>query len=386
MMNIVKKYMDNNKEFKANVQSLLQTYNKSEIDEEALADVSGQLFGNQEFINNIAQTKLNVFKRIYNEIKYLYHQFTGYKNQDQFVNDLYNKWTETYNSNNKLNNTTKYHISENLSSDIDNVINDIKIRTPIKVRDYTPTALVENGITDLPMYQNPVHIRKNILTEDESKKIGLNIGSRDHYHGLGKERYMKAIDSLDNHRVIFKNKNSKDYIVLTEIKDNNNNVILVPIEIKTQTNVNNTKIDINRIKTVYGHEKINNRDLNDYIKYNIKNNNFEKIYEQKKEQGTGSSTVASSINDSIAPSKPDVNTNTKYSIEGSENNSGSFNLSSKETAQDNSDIRYSKGNQSWREYLEKNFKTEGTITNNLYSSYFSLKYLFNKNVRKYGNV
>lgn len=197
---------------------------------------------------------------------------------------------------------------------------------------------------------------------------------------------MKAIDSLDNPRVIFKNKNSKDYIVLTEIKDNNNNVILVPIEIETQTNVNNTKIDINRIKTVYGHEKINNRDLNDYIKYNIKNNNFEKIYEQKKEQGTGSSTVASSINDSIAPSKPDVNTNTKYSIEGSENNSGSFNLSSKETAQDNSDIRYSKGNQSWREYLEKNFKTEGTITNNLYSSYFSLKYLFNKNVRKYGNV
>ena len=29
---------------------------------------------------------------------------------------------------------------------------------------------------------------------------------------------MKAIDSLDNPSVIFKNKNSKDYIVLTEIK------------------------------------------------------------------------------------------------------------------------------------------------------------------------
>ena len=107
-MNIVKKYMDNNEEFKANVQSLLKIYNKSEIDEEALADVSGQIFGNQEFINNIAQTKSNVFKRIYNEIKYLYHQFTGYKNQDQFVNDLYNKWTEAYNSNRKLNSTTNY--------------------------------------------------------------------------------------------------------------------------------------------------------------------------------------------------------------------------------------------------------------------------------------
>ena len=39
------------------------------------------------------------------------------------------------------------------------------------------------------------------------------------------------------------------------------------------------------------------------------------------------------------------NENVKYSIEESENNSGSFNLSSKETAQDNSDIRYSKGSQ-----------------------------------------
>ena len=44
------------------------------------------------------------------------------------------------------------------------------------------------------------------------------------------------------------------------------------------------------------------------------------------------------------------NENVKYSIQESENNSGSFNLSSKETAQDNSDIRYSKVNQSWRNY------------------------------------
>ena len=39
------------------------------------------------------------------------------------------------------------------------------------------------------------------------------------------------------------------------------------------------------------------------------------------------------------------NENVKYSIQESENNSGSFNLPSKETAQDNSDKRYSKVNQ-----------------------------------------
>ena len=47
MMNIVKNTLINNKEF----QSLLKIYNKSEIDKEALADVSWQLFKNQEFIN-----------------------------------------------------------------------------------------------------------------------------------------------------------------------------------------------------------------------------------------------------------------------------------------------------------------------------------------------
>ena len=49
-----------------------------------------------------------------------------------------------------------------------------------------------------------------------------------------------------------------------------------------------------------------------------KNEDINTIYNvgkmKKKERGTGSSTVASSINDRIAPSKPDVNTNTKYII------------------------------------------------------------------------
>ena len=78
-------------------------------------------------------------------------------------------------------------------------------------------------------------------------------------------------------------------------------------------------------------------------KITITNNNFEKIYEQKKPSTNISSQSASTKR--IPSQKGDVNTNTKYSIEESENNSGSFNLSSKETTQDNSDIRYSKVNQ-----------------------------------------
>lgn len=326
MENIIEKYSKSNIEFNEETKKLLQNYSNTEMNEEALADISGQLFGTQEFINNISQDNPNVFQRIYSEIKYLWHQFKGYKTQDQFIDDLYYKWTQAYNGNNKLNNTENYHVSENLSANIDNILNNIQERNPVKLRDYTPSTLVKNGVKDLPMYENPAHIRKNILTEKEAKKIGLSINRRDHYHGLGKDIYIKAIDSLDNPRVIFKrsqqNKNgNSEYFVLSIVKDKSNNNIVIPIEIETNTRIGKNLININRVESVYGYEKINNIDLNDYIKYNLKNNNFKKVYEQKNDQGTGFSTVARSTIDSITPQNENVNTTTKYSMQESENNS-----------------------------------------------------------------
>ena len=115
MKNIVNKYMESNLEFKNAVNDLLsKNYNSSELTEEAMADVAGQLFGNQEFINNLSKTNPNLFKRIYNEIKYLWHQFRGYKNQNQFIEDLQYKWEQAYRSNN-LNNTN------NLSKQTDSI-------------------------------------------------------------------------------------------------------------------------------------------------------------------------------------------------------------------------------------------------------------------------
>mgnify|MGYP006966555985 CR=1 FL=1 len=169
----------------------------------------------------------------------------------------------------------------NLSKRIDNVLKNINERNPVRLRDYTPQVLVENGVKDLPMYENPSHIRKNILTKKEAQKLGLATSIRNHYHGLGKELYIKIINSLDSPRVIFKNKNNKDYLILTTVKDNNNSNIIVPVEIETITKINIFNIDINRIKTVYGYDR-KDPDLNKYIKNNIKLGRFTKIYEQKR--------------------------------------------------------------------------------------------------------
>ncbi len=111
MLDMVNRYRESNAEFNSAVENLLQSYNTTELTEEALSDVSAQLFGNQEFINNLSQTNPNLFKRIYNEIKYLWHQFRGYKNQDQFIDDLKYKWEQAYKNNDTLNKTTNYSIA-----------------------------------------------------------------------------------------------------------------------------------------------------------------------------------------------------------------------------------------------------------------------------------
>ena len=115
MIDMINNYRKSNAEFNSAVEELLKNYNTTEINEEALADVSAQLFGNQEFINNLAQSNPNLFQKIYNEIKYLWHQFTGYRNQDQFINDLRYKWEQAYRSNSQLNGTTNYYI-ENIEN------------------------------------------------------------------------------------------------------------------------------------------------------------------------------------------------------------------------------------------------------------------------------
>lgn len=324
MENIIEKYSKSNIEFNEETKKLLQNYSNTEMNEEALADISGQLFGTQEFINNISQNNPNVFQRIYSEIKYLWHQFKGYKTQEQFIDDLYYKWTQAYNGNNKLNNTENYHVSENFSSEIDKALNNkLQANTQVKARDYTPQILVDNGVDNLPMLITQRHIKSTIYTLQEAENLGLPTKNVN-YHGLGKDLLIKAIDNLDSPQAIYKT-SENNYLVVTEFKDNNGKEIVIPIQINGNGRYNNVFIDENQIKSVYGRNNLNNY---------INKNNFEQIYKKNEEldfnEGIQYSNVAnSSIKDSITPQNENVNTTTKYSTQESENNSGSFKFDNK---------------------------------------------------------
>lgn len=305
MKNIIENYRKSNTEFDNAVKSLLQNYNATELTEEAMADVSAQLLGNQEYINSLAQNNPSLFKRIYSEIKYLWHQFRGYSNQNQFLEDLQYKWEQAYRSNNELNNTTNYHISENFSTEIDKSLNgEISSNNQIKARDYTPKILVNNGVQDLPMLLTQKHLRQIIYTQQEAENLGYKINKKDHYHGLGKETLLKAINNLDNPSEIYK-QSDNNYLIITELKDSNNNPIIVPIQINGTGTYNDVRILENQISTVYGHEKLN--------KY-LSDNNFENIYKKNRSQlngeGVKSHDSINASNNSILPTEENVNSDT----------------------------------------------------------------------------
>lgn len=191
-------------------------------------------------------------------------------------------WEDAYYSKRSNLNKSMYHLSENALSKVNDALNNpnTDINSMVKLRDFTPKQLVSVGVSDLPMLVRKGHLRENILTGVEAKNKGYSTKGK-HYHGLGIDTYMNAIDSLDNPIAVYqytdKGKYSKDnFIVLTEVKDSNNNNIIVPIEIHKKGQYNKVEIDTNRIKTTYGRETTN------YFNNMIENGNLVEIYNKKR--------------------------------------------------------------------------------------------------------
>lgn len=106
MKQLVLDYASKNAEFNDALESLKQTYGVRDVSSEVLADISGQLFGNQEFINSLSMEKPSIFRRIYNAIIALANKITGNSKESLFIRDLKNKWEIAYRSqNNKVNST-----------------------------------------------------------------------------------------------------------------------------------------------------------------------------------------------------------------------------------------------------------------------------------------
>ncbi len=101
-------YASKNIEFNDALESLKQTYGTEDVSSEVIADISGQLLGHQEFINNLSMKEPNIFRKIYNKIISLANRITGNSKESLFIKDLKNKWEQAYRTQSNNFNDTQY--------------------------------------------------------------------------------------------------------------------------------------------------------------------------------------------------------------------------------------------------------------------------------------
>lgn len=366
MKQLVLDYASKNSEFNQALKSLKQNYGVDDVTSEVVSDISGQLFGNQEFINSLSMKNTNesksIIKTIYESIKHLLNSLTDAGRYRNFLQDLESKWREAYRTQSNNLDEKQYHVSQNALSDINSLLNGTYDTSQnIKLRDYTPKELVNAGIKDLPMLMNSSHVLDNILTEEEAKNRGI-FKSGTTYHKLGVKNYLEIIDSMDNPVAIYQwiqkpgmKYGNNDFVVLTN-KNIDGKDSIVPVYIETKGNYNYARLDTNKIKSVY-----NDLGLENKLEQNVKNGNMNKIYDNKKTNIATTVNIAATGNsfdmDNISQNNNNVNndiSSTSYSMQEIENDTQEL---------DDSFLNLQKDNKSWQDHLEKNYKASGTRTN-----------------------
>ena len=97
---IILDYANKNSEFKSALQDLQKTYGTNNVSDEVIADISGQILGNQEFINSLSmqntEQSRGFISKVYHSIQRLLNKLTTKGRYRNFVEDLETKWREAY--------------------------------------------------------------------------------------------------------------------------------------------------------------------------------------------------------------------------------------------------------------------------------------------------
>jgi hypothetical protein len=329
LQNIVKEYATTKGEYDNKVLELTKLYEgtNADIKNEATADLVGDyLFTDEQFIRELSGKNPNVFKKIYDYIKHIYKMATAGSKEARELEKVKRSFDKAYkevykatkqgketNLTAKRESNTKYHISEVFSEEIDKALNnEMSQNSQVKARDYTPAILVENGVKDLPMLITQRHAKTIIYSEAEARELGLPTGDKYNYHGLGKDLLIKSVDSMDNPLEIYKQDNDH-YLIITDVKNNEGNNVIVPVKIDGKGTYNDIYIDENQILSVYGR-----KNLQSYLE----RNKFELVYKKDGttlNPGVQFPDISNSVDDSISESetKSNAENSKKYSLSDS---------------------------------------------------------------------
>ena len=159
------------------------------------------------------------------------------------------------------NKDSRYSISVDLDKQIDDVLNDTvpKDYTHVYLGE-TTKALKELGWNDLPMLMTNQHVYLTIKTQEEAKKEN-RFKPKTNYHGLGKGLFTKLQKQLETPAMIIKsntNENNADVILVTNVKDNQGNVVIAAIKPNGSGRVKGEHTIANVMLSLYGKKSIQN--------------------------------------------------------------------------------------------------------------------------------
>lgn len=272
------------------IEKLYEGIEGADINKELTADLVGDyLFTDENFIRNLSTEQPGVFKKVYDEIKYLCKVATAGSKEARELEKIKKTFSDIYRDSGKAQkNTTeegggdvKYSLSTDAKTELHKALYDMNYRNEVLLRDETPSIMLsQKGVQNRKMVMNASHIRENVFTADEARALGLKVNDDTHYHGIGEENFLKMIDSLDNVKEAYRgtkyadmpSRREKYFLLVTEFKDSNGNTVNVPVYIEEGAICNRVYLKSNKIATVFGRD-----DFREYINKQIKNKNLVRI-------------------------------------------------------------------------------------------------------------
>ncbi len=318
MKKLVLDYASQHDDFNQALNDLKATYGTDDVSSEVIADISGQLFGNQEFIKNLSVEKPNIFKRIYNSIISLANKITGNTSEALFIKDLKNKWEAAYR------NTNNEQAVNNLSNQ-----NMYSLET---LKDGTTYIKTEKNLftksDGTPMTQREIYnslVGKNITFNDgiTAKIVQWLPGNKNMYNELFK-RYPRY-NSVNNIKDVNNNINENTIELLENSKSKTKN----ETDYLNRHKINKISSFDTRNVSFYDGSKAYDLDFSiakmqdgtyvAYAKRNLSVNNslLKKI---KKEAPMSKSQGVLPSANNIAQSNNNVKLPTKYSMQNNQNN------------------------------------------------------------------
>ena len=292
------------------------------VENEAVADILGNKLGDQEFINNLTMKKPSLGRKIYNWVVDKLNKLTGYSNEKLFWQDVKNKFENAY------------------RQDYQNNNNDIKYSKEV-LSDGTKYIKLDNKL-----FQNQDGTLKT-AREAYNTLVGKTLNLDD-----GTEvKILKSLPKKDLYNELSKRRpRSKNVENISEMNNKINGNLDESIE---SSSLINTRPDVNSRHIEQGIKNFDTREVylfdgtgayrltlsiaelqsGEKVAYAKKNLTYDKQLTEKIKNELSSSSTSNNgrssrmitPNNSIASSNENVNT-IKYSIQESENNSGSFSM------------------------------------------------------------